>query len=57
MISDCCKSSTTLVYGIDSSTYFCNTCKKECFKKTEQCFCQSYYDDDNVLRDCTCGKC
>ena len=19
--------------------------------------CQSYYDDDNVLRDCTCGKC
>ena len=26
-------------------------------KKTEQCFCPSYYDDDNVLRDCTCGKC
>ena len=25
--------------------------------KTEQCFCQSYYDDDNVLQDCTCGKC
>ena len=26
-------------------------------EKTEQCFCQSYYDDDNVLQDCTCGKC
>jgi len=26
-------------------------------KKTEQCFCQSYYDDENVLCDCTCGKC
>lgn len=24
---------------------------------TEQCFCPSYFDDDNVLRDCTCGKC
>jgi len=19
--------------------------------------CPSYYDDDNVLQDCTCGKC
>lgn len=19
--------------------------------------CQSYYDDDNILQDCTCGKC
>ena len=19
--------------------------------------CQSYYDDENVLRDCSCGKC
>lgn len=26
-------------------------------KETEQCFCKSYYDDNNVLRDCTCGKC
>jgi hypothetical protein len=25
--------------------------------KTKPCFCQSYYDDDNVLRDCTCGEC
>ena len=25
--------------------------------KTEQCFCQSYFDDENKLRDCTCGKC
>ncbi|GEM_PF-5046117 len=23
----------------------------------EQCFCQSYYDDNNILRDCSCGKC
>jgi len=23
----------------------------------EQYKCQSYYDDANVLRDCTCGKC
>jgi len=26
-------------------------------EKTDQCFCQSYYDDNNVLLDCTCGKC
>lgn len=25
-------------------------------KKTEQCFCQSYYDNLG-LQDCTCGKC
>lgn len=23
----------------------------------EQCFCPSYYDDDNKLQDCKCGKC
>lgn len=23
----------------------------------DQCFCQSYFDDDGVLQDCTCGKC
>jgi len=26
-------------------------------KEAEQCFCQSYFDDDNKLQDCTCGKC
>lgn len=26
-------------------------------EKAEQCFCKSYYDDDNDLQDCTCGKC
>ncbi len=25
--------------------------------KVEQCFCQSYYDENNILQDCTCGKC
>ena len=25
--------------------------------KTDQYKCQSYYDDNNVLQDCTCGKC
>lgn len=25
--------------------------------KTEQCFCQSHYDNNNDLQDCTCGKC
>ncbi|WP_298585146.1 hypothetical protein [uncultured Kocuria sp.] len=24
---------------------------------TDQYKCQSYYDDDDVLRDCLCGKC
>ena len=24
---------------------------------TEQYKCQSYYDDDGILKDCTCGKC
>jgi len=23
----------------------------------DQCFCQSYYNDDGILQDCTCGKC
>ena len=26
-------------------------------QNNEQCFCQSYYDDNNILRDCSCGKC
>ena len=26
-------------------------------KVKEMCFCQSYYNDDNELQDCTCGKC
>ena len=26
-------------------------------KIPNECFCQSYYDDNNVLQDCTCGKC
>lgn len=25
--------------------------------KEAQCFCKSYYDDNNQLRDCTCGNC
>jgi hypothetical protein len=25
--------------------------------KEAQCYCQSYYDDDNQLRNCTCGVC
>lgn len=25
--------------------------------KEAQCFCKSYYDDYNQLRDCTCGLC
>ena len=23
----------------------------------EMCFCQSYYDDENVLKDCSCRRC
>ena len=23
----------------------------------EQCFCPSYFDDENTLKDCKCGKC
>ena len=23
----------------------------------DTCFCQSYYDDDHKLQDCSCGKC
>ncbi len=23
----------------------------------EQCFCKSYYDENNELKDCTCGRC
>lgn len=26
-------------------------------RTTEQCFCQSYFDEDNKLQDCTCGMC
>ena len=28
-----------------------------CDKKSEQCYCQSYFDNNNKLQDCTCGKC
>jgi hypothetical protein len=24
---------------------------------TPQYLCQSYYDDDGTIHDCTCGKC
>ena len=43
-----------------------NTVTKDCgfsvrcvleTQKTEQCFCPSYMNDDNILVDCTCGKC
>ena len=23
----------------------------------EQLYCKSYYDDKNILQDCTCGRC
>ena len=26
-------------------------------QKTEQCFCKGYRNDDDLLVDCTCGKC
>lgn len=26
-------------------------------KQTEQYLCQSYFDDDDKLKNCTCGKC
>lgn len=26
-------------------------------EQTFPCFCQSYYDDEGILQDCTCGKC
>lgn len=25
--------------------------------KTEQYLCPSYFDDDGILQDCSCGKC
>lgn len=25
--------------------------------KTEQAFCQSYFDEADMLTNCTCGKC
>lgn len=31
--------------------------KQQDIRLTEQCFCKSYFDDDNQLQDCTCGKC
>jgi hypothetical protein len=39
-------------FGKEMTVNVCNV--KE---KVEQCFCKSYYDDDGVLMDCTCGKC
>ena len=44
------------------NTNICNKCGNMEFTisttpTTEQCFCQSYIDDDNELQDCTCGKC
>lgn len=31
--------------------------KEEQTISTEQYQCKSYYDDNNILRDCSCGKC
>lgn len=59
------------VIGKDACIYChgwgCNTCKntgllkvaqkKMKKSKTDQYKCPSYYDDNNILVDCTCGKC
>lgn len=29
----------------------------EKLKEEEHCFCKSYFDENNLLQDCTCGKC
>ena len=26
-------------------------------EKKEECFCKSYFDNNNVLQNCSCGKC
>lgn len=32
--------------------------KRSGIDKTEQCFCQSWYDgESDTVKDCTCGKC
>lgn len=40
----------------EGQTHFDPEAEKKA-RKTEQYKCQSYYDDNNVLQDCTCGKC
>lgn len=39
-------------FGKEMTVNVCNG--KE---KIPQCFCKSYYDDEGILQDCTCGKC
>lgn len=31
--------------------------RQNTIKEIEQYKCQSYYDDEGILQDCTCGKC
>lgn len=39
-----------------SNPRFCLS-DNDCKNATDQYKCPSYYDNDNILRDCTCGKC
>ena len=41
-------------YGVDEAIKFVTAIQGI---KKEQYQCQSYYDSDNVLSDCSCGKC
>lgn len=34
-----------------------NMIKSNKNKKVEMCFCQSYYNKNNELQNCTCGRC
>lgn len=39
----------------EEENHVCNTPEPKAL--TEQCFCKGYSDDNNIIQDCTCGKC
>ena len=56
-IKECDHLSDNFAVGNDG-VYYCTFCDKSHeWKDGEIWSCKSYYDEKNVLQDCTCGKC
>lgn len=49
----------TNVYAIgNDGVFYCTICEENHnWKKGEMYTCKSYYDEQNILKDCTCGNC
>ena len=54
---ECCAKCENITYDKNGSeSCECSDEKCECHA-VEQYKCPSYFDDNNILQDCKCGKC